>query len=174
MSALAEARICNGTEEELKKALRYIFVLVGLKSQNYPVAEEKQLLHEFIFENYGGHTPAEIKLAFKLAITLKLGLKPENVVCYENFSIAYFSRIMEAYRDWAREQVKLLPEPELKPKVLTEQEKLQIDFDYACYLLKLVNLPPSTSERVRAFNHINRMELAFYLLSQINKLPCRV
>lgn len=141
-AALAEGRICNGTEEELKQALRYIFVMVGLKSQNYPVAEEKQLLHEFIAENYGGHTPAELKLAFKLAITRKLDLKPEQVVCYENFSIAYFSRIMEAYRDWSREQIKMLPAPELKPREFNRQEKLQLDFDYAYLLLKEINKPP--------------------------------
>lgn len=140
--ALAECRICNGTEEELKQALRYIFVMIGLKSQNYPVAEEKQLLHEFIAENYGGHTPAELKLAFKLAITRKLDLKPADVVCYENFSIAYFSRIMETYRDWSREQVKMLPAPEERPRQFTREEKLQLDFDYAYLLLKEINKPP--------------------------------
>lgn len=154
--------------------MRYIFVLVGLKAQNYPVAEEKLLLHEFIFENYGGHTPAEIRLAFKLAIMQKLAVKPENVVCYENFSIAYFSRIMEAYRDWAREQVKQLPAPEAKPKILTDEEKRQLDFDYARYLMKHIDLLPSTVKRVRSFNYKRRLELAFHLLSLINKLPCRV
>lgn len=117
-------------------------VLIGLRAQNYPGEVEKQILLNFIQEHYGGHTPAEIKLAFEMAILRKLDIDP---VCYENFSIGYFAGIMEAYRDWAREQVKLLPEPELKPRVFTAQEKLQLDFDYA-----------------------------YVLLSQINKLPCRV
>lgn len=122
--------------------MRYVFVMVGLKSQNIPVNEEKQILHEFITENYGGHTPAEIKLAFKLAITRKLDLKPADVVCYENFSIAYFSRVMEAYRDWSREQIKQLPAPEEKPRQFNRQERLQLDFDYAFILLSQINKPP--------------------------------
>jgi len=142
VNALAEQRICNGTEENLKQALRYIFVLVGLKAQNYPVEEEKILLHEFIFENYGGHTPAELKLAFKLAITRKLDLKPEQVVCYENFSIAYFSRIMGAYRDWSREQIKQLPAPELKPRQLTEKEKVDLNLIWALKCLNEINKLP--------------------------------
>lgn len=117
-------------------------VIVGLRAQNYPDEIEKQVLLNFIQEHYGGHTPGEIKLAFEMAILRKLDVDP---VCYENFSIAYFAGIMEAYRTWAREQVNQLPAPELKPREFTRKEKLQLDFDYA-----------------------------FILLSQINKLPCKV
>jgi hypothetical protein len=63
-------------------------------------------------------------------------------VCYENFSIAYFAGIMEAYRAWSREQVKMLPAPELRPREFNRQEKLQLDFDYAYLLLLQINKPP--------------------------------
>lgn len=129
----------------MKQALRYVFMLVGLRAQNYPTGIEKQLLHAYIFKNYGGHTPAEIRLAFEMALQNKLSLRPEDVTCYENFSIAYFSRIMEAYREWAREQIKQLPPPEEKPRQLTKKEKLDINLVWA---LKCLN--------------------------EINKLPCRI
>ena len=125
----------------MKIALKYIFILVGLKAQNYPANEEKQLLHAFIFKNYGGHTPEEIKLAWDLAIMQKLNLRPEDVTCYENFSIAYFSRIMEAYREWAREQIKQLPAP-VERNELTPKKKLDIDLLWALWCLKLVNKLP--------------------------------
>lgn len=145
-AALTEKKIwhCDG-EEEMKQALRYVFMLVGLRAQNYPTGIEKQLLHAYIFKNYGGHTPAEIRLAFEMALQNKLSLRPEDVTCYENFSIAYFSRIMEAYREWSREQIKQLPAPEERPRQLTEREKLDINLIWA---LKCLN--------------------------EINKLPCRI
>lgn len=146
-------------------------VLVGLRAQNYPDDLEKQVLLNFIQEHYGGHTPGEIKLAFEMAILRKLDVDP---VCYENFSIAYFAGIMEAYRVWAREQVKQLPAPELKQKVLTAEEKRQLDFDYAGYLMKNIDLLPSTVKRVWGFDYKRRVELAYHLLSLINKLPCKV
>jgi hypothetical protein len=140
-SALLVKKIWHSTEDEMKIALKYVFILVGLRAQNYPANEEKQLLHAFIFKNYGGHTPEEIKLAWDLAIMQKLNLRPEDVTCYENFSIAYFVRIMEAYREWAREQVRQLPAP-ATARQLTEMEKVDINLCYALWLLKSVNKPP--------------------------------
>lgn len=137
-SAIADKKIRDCVEEELKQALRYIYVIVGLRANNYPTGEEKALLHMFIFRNYSGHSPAELRLAFEMAIQNKLDIKPENAVCYDNFSIAYFCRIMEAYRAWAREQIKQLPAPEEKPREYTRKDKLQLDMDYAYYCLNQI------------------------------------
>jgi hypothetical protein len=139
--ALLQPKIRHIEQDELKKVLKYAMVIIGLRAQNYPGEVEKQILLNFIAEHYGGHTAEEIKLAFEMAILRKLNVDPN---CFENFSIAYFAGIMEAYRSWSREQIKQLPAPELKPKEFTRQEKLQLDFDYA-----------------------------YVLLSQVNKLPCR-
>jgi hypothetical protein len=141
-TALQEKKIWHSTEEEMKQALRYIYMLVGLRAINYPDGLEKQLLHAYIFEDYGGHTPAELRLAFKMAIQNKLSLRPEDVICYENFSIAYFTRIMEAYREWAREQVKQLPDSIEQKRELTVEEKIQIDCDYAYYCWTQINKLP--------------------------------
>jgi hypothetical protein len=138
--ALGNGKIVERPEEDLKQALRYIFILIGLKAQNYPVDLEKQMLHAYIFKNYGGHRPEELRLGFEMAIQGKLNLEPKDVSCYENFSIAYFTKIMEAYREWAREQIKHLNKP--KPKIPTAREKLDIDLDYAVFLLKQIDKLP--------------------------------
>jgi len=169
--ALLEPKIRDISQDELKKSIKYAMVIVGLRAQNYPDDLEKQVLLNFIQEHYGGHTGAEIKLAFEMAVLRQLGVEAN---CYENFSIAYFAGIMEAYRTWAREQIKRLPAPEERPREFNREEKLQLDFDYACILLSQVNIRPTTVERIRSFNHIRRLELAWYFLTQINKLPFRI
>lgn len=137
-SALTDQRICNLTDvEPLKQALRYAMVLVGIKAHNVPNDREKSVLLQFIVNNYGGHTPDEIRLAFDLAIAGELDV--EDVKCYENFSPLYFASIMNAYRKWARPRHR-----EIKPveKEMTKDEKLDIELQYAAYLQKQVNKWP--------------------------------
>jgi hypothetical protein len=136
--ALSEARICHVHQDELKNVLRYVMVLVGLRAQNYPDDIEKQILLNFIADNYGGHTPAEIKLAFEMAITKKLDVESN---CYENFSVAYFVSIMEAYRSWAREQIKQLPAPVIT-RQLTAMETVDINLVWALKCLNEINKLP--------------------------------
>ena len=76
-------------------------VLVGLRGNNMPTEEEKFVLINFIRSNFGNQTPEEIKLAFELAVSGKLGI---DAKCYENFSCEYFGRIMKAYIDYARQE----------------------------------------------------------------------
>ena len=66
-----------------------------------PTEEEKFVLLNFIRSNFGNQTPEEIKLAFELAVSGKLGI---DAKCYENFSCEYFGRIMKAYIDYARQE----------------------------------------------------------------------
>src|SRR5512137_161350 len=61
-------------EEDLKQVLRYAMVLVGLRGNNMPTEEEKFVLLNFIRSNFGNQTPEEIKLAFELAVSGKLGI----------------------------------------------------------------------------------------------------
>lgn len=137
--ALSNPKIYQVSEDELKGVLKYVMVLVGLRAQNYPDDIEKQILLNFITDHYGGHTPAEIKLAFEMAITRKLDV---DATCYENFSIAYFSQIMEAYREWAKEQIKQLPAPVVKPRELKPMEKVDINLIWALKLLNEINKLP--------------------------------
>lgn len=126
----------NEPVETLKEALRQVFFLIGLRAEQIPADEEKGFLIQYIAENYGGHTADEIRLAFKMAIQGKLKLEFRDVKCYGIFSPMYFTVIMDAYREWAKEQAEKLlrKEPE---RVVTELEKRKIDLAYAGYLLSL-------------------------------------
>lgn len=135
--AIQEKRLINATEEDLKQCLRYIFALIGLK--NVPSNELKILLHEFIRQNYGGHTAAEIRLAFEMAVTGKLDVDP---VCYENFSPLYFASIMNAFRGWAAAAVRKVEWKVDEEKPKTKGQIADLNFDYAYYLFKKVDKLP--------------------------------
>lgn len=121
--ALKSNKISKAPIEDLKGVLRLVMIKVGLRSQNWPAEEEKAVLIEHIFTNFGGNTVAEIKLAFDMAIAGKLELKRDEVNCYENFSCAYFSRIMMAYRLWAADAYRQIHvETPEEQKIFTQEE----------------------------------------------------
>jgi len=93
-------------EEDIKQALRYSMLLVGLRGSNLPTEEEKFVLTNFVKSNFGNNTCEEIKLAFEMAVAGKLNIDSK---CYENFSCEYFGRIMSAYQEYARQEIKNLP-----------------------------------------------------------------
>lgn len=95
-------------EEDIKQALRYSMLLVGLRGSNLPTEEEKFVLTNFVKSNFGNNTCEEIKLAFEMAVAGKLNIDSK---CYENFSCEYFGRIMSAYLEYARQEIKNLPKP---------------------------------------------------------------
>jgi len=95
-------------EEDIKEVLRYSMLLVGLRGNNLPTEEEKFLLTNFVRSNFGNQTPEEIKIAFEMAVAGKLQV---DAKCYENFSCEYFGRIMNAYQEYARQEIKNLPKP---------------------------------------------------------------
>lgn len=91
-------------DEPIRQALRYAMILVGIRAQNIPQKEEKDVLIEFVKRNYGGHSSLEIKIAFDLAVNGTLEI--EDVKTYENFSCEYLGRIMSAYRKYAAVEYK--------------------------------------------------------------------
>lgn len=115
--ALSGNSINKSTVEDLKQVLRLLFIKVGLRAANFPSSEEKDVLISHIINNYGNHTPLEIRLAFEMAITFKLDLNEKEIPCYENFSCAYVSKIMNAYRKWASEEHKQLIKQEVMPEI---------------------------------------------------------
>lgn len=110
-------------EEDLKQVLRYAMVLVGLRGNNMPTEEEKFVLLNFIRSNFGNQTPEEIKLAFELAVSGKLGI---DAKCYENFSCEYFGRIMKAYIDYARQETHAIPKEIEEPKAIPSDADLKM------------------------------------------------
>jgi hypothetical protein len=99
---------------------------LGIRENNWPNDIEKLVLFEHIVENYGGNRLDEIRLAFDMAITN--GLPDENGVivdtnCYENFSCAYFSKIINAYRRWSAQEYRLaVKEDAPEQKIFTQEE----------------------------------------------------
>lgn len=109
--------------EPLKQALRYVMLLVGLRAINFPDEAEKEILMIYIQKHYGGHSPEEIKLAFEMAINGELEIALNDVKCYENFSVIYFSSIMNAYRKWSAQQYnQSIKEPAPKQRIYSDDE----------------------------------------------------
>jgi hypothetical protein len=110
-------------EEEIKQALRYAMLFVGLRGNNLPSEEEKYVLLKFIKSNFGNQTPQEIVLAFEYAVAGKLNVDAKS---YENFSCEYFSRIMNAYIEFARSETKLVVKEIEAPKPIPSQADLKM------------------------------------------------
>lgn len=123
--ALNNPVIRKSTVEEIKQVLRYAMIKVGLRAQNFPNEDEKQILIAHIITEYGNHTPQEIQLAFDMAISGRLELEEKEISCYENFSCLYFSKIMNAYRKWSKEVFVQLKQD--KPKMIEENKILNDD-----------------------------------------------
>ncbi len=134
IKALDSNTINKSTVEELKQVLRLVMVKVGLRANNFPTDGEKEVLLEHIIIQYGNHTPEEIKLAFDMAIIGKLDIEEKDVIAYENFSCLYFSKIMNAYRKWARETHSQLkkdyPKMIEEKIILTDEEKAEWIMDW--------------------------------------------
>lgn len=117
--ALQQQPINKSTVDDLKQVLKLAMLKVGIRANNLPDEVEKGVLIEHIITNYGNHTPLEVKLAFDMAISGKLDLEEKEVTAYENFSCLYFSKIMNAYRVWARQTHSQLKKD--YPKMIAEK-----------------------------------------------------
>lgn len=114
--------LSNTHDADLATMLKYIMVKVGLKAKNLPSDIEKKVLLDHIKKSYPGNTLDEIRLAFDLALAEELNLNPADIPCYENFSCAYFSRIMNAYLTWAANEYKQLHHEPPTQKIYTDEE----------------------------------------------------
>lgn len=136
--ALHDKRIVAASDDELKPLMLYIYALVGLRGENYPKGLDKDFLHTYIREYYGGHTLKEVRLAFTMAIQHKLSV---DATAFEFFNVAYFSKVMDAYRVWAKEaiiqQPAILPRPGIKAV-----EKHVIETEYCYMRLKEIDKLP--------------------------------
>lgn len=158
--ARQEPKLQDIEEELLKQALRYVFMVVGIRGQNVPTGVEKEFLHKYIRTHYGGHTASEIRQAFDMAAQGLLNIDSRDVKCYENFSVMYFATIMRAYRVWAAEQAKAIPTPE--PPPMTDEQKAKIDREYLDYCLTLgfrqqvsIDKLPTTIKRYNEWQKAN-------------------
>jgi hypothetical protein len=129
--ALQQNKIVKSTVEDITQVLRWVMLKVGVREKQLPSKEEKEVLIEHILTNYGNHTPNEIKLAFDMAILGKLedvngrGEPIDlDVNCYGDFSCLYFSKVMNAYRRWARQTFKQF---QMEQQPIIDEEREPID-----------------------------------------------
>lgn len=134
--ALQTCLIADSTLQEISQVLRLVMMKVGIRAANLPSEVETIVLFDHIKENFGGNRIAEIKLAFDMALGEKLDLEPKEISCYENFSCAYFSKIMNAYRKWSKDEARAIireipPEQKLySDNELDDQQRGDIEAFY--------------------------------------------
>lgn len=95
--ALSSKHLKIGDDNDrLKSCIRLQMLKVGIRANNLPNDEEKDVLIDFVKRNFGQFSVNQISEAFELAITGELPIKDAG--CYENFSCEYFGRIMAGYK----------------------------------------------------------------------------
>ena len=125
---LGGKRIADATDTELAETHTRLFFVIGLRPQHFPSKEEDRAIYGYLRANYGHKTLDELLYAFNLAIKGELNLKADDVKVYDQYSIAYVVRIMEAYRVWLLSQAEKVPEPkrqELPPPKISPEEAVQ-------------------------------------------------
>jgi hypothetical protein len=117
-------KIITLSNAELITMLHRIFLLIGLRKVQYPTPEEDIFNVAFIKKNFGHKLSTEIIEAFELAVTGKLDV---DVKHYDQFTLPYFCKIMDAYRIFNNERILATPPPKLKEIAyqMTDEERLQ-------------------------------------------------
>lgn len=130
---MKQNKIVDESIENLNDLFRFCFLMVGLRERNFPNELESLFIHQYLRENYGGHTIAEIKLAFKMAVKGELDLEPDEVKCYENFSVLYLSQVINSYRRWASQEYfqieKFIP-PDPNEIKLLEDKRVEVHWGF--------------------------------------------
>ena len=144
----SERKIGQSTEEQVKSALKYVFVLLGLNEKDVPDDYEKTVLLNFIFNNYGVRFSCQdIKNAFEMGIA---GVYPVDKELYsKRFSPLYLSRFMDAYTEYKQGMVKIYKEKSIQTEALPpskektpEQMERSIHKVIENYILEHKEIPP--------------------------------
>ena len=91
---------------------------LGIKET--PQADEVKMIVFFIKQNFGDLTLEEITNSFNLAIARKLDIDPNH---YQNFSALYVGGILDAYKEYKGNHIKLYRQKELEAQEQAEAEK---------------------------------------------------
>lgn len=114
--SLKAQKIFEVTDSDILKTLAKIYVLVGLRPQHMPSPEIDNYNIGFIRRNFSARPLSEIEIAFELAITGKLDI--DDAKCYDQFTMEYFCRIMNAYRVYFNQNPpKIENKPQETPKI---------------------------------------------------------
>ena len=163
--ALQSPKIAHCTDQEIKNALKYPMLLVGLKTSTISAMgeEEKLVLVNYLRRYFGVHTCEELKLAFEKAIAGELNLPAKEVKAYENFSCIYVGTIMRAYREWAKVEyreggVQFAGRKELPAPVQTPKEQYAFWKEEIMGGVNVSYIPSSLFDAVREVDNIEPTE----------------
>lgn len=99
MQAFSDPRkVGQAADVELRQVLVVAYTLTGLT--NYPTEAQDVVLLNFMRSNYGTFALKEITVAFELAVAGKIDVDTNH---FQQFSSAYFARVMNAYKVWVSE-----------------------------------------------------------------------
>lgn len=126
-------KIENSTNVQLAQTFVKIFILIGLRMQHYPDKINNEFLVNYIRKNYGHKTLDELYFAFDLAIKDELNLQDSKV--YDQFTIEYLVRIMNAYKIYLFKKSNELTIKKELPKTEKMNNKQKLE-DIETYLVR--------------------------------------
>jgi hypothetical protein len=109
-----EVKIRNlETGDEILTLLNYLYVLLNIKKENQLNEIEESVLNGLIVTNYQNYTVQEIKHAFRLAVSGKLGLE-----MYQKLDAVIFGKVLLSYQKHKQQIIK-----NYKNKAMAKKEK---------------------------------------------------
>lgn len=124
--AHSERKISECTQEQVKSALKYVFVLLGLSEKDIPDDYEKTVILNFIFTHYGlRYSCSDIRNAFEMGIAGAYQVEKE--LYNKRFSALYLSKWMEAYNQYKVSMFQRFPyhQPQLPKKTERDPKELE-------------------------------------------------
>jgi len=96
--AIQSKTIFDAEPYEIGQRLAQIYIIVGLRTQHLPSKEIDLFIIQFIKKNYPTRKLDELVVAFEMGV--KGDLDIDDVKVYDQFTIEYLCRIMNAYSSW--------------------------------------------------------------------------
>lgn len=79
--------------------------MLGIRQENYPNPEMTAVMCEALRTNHAGLTIKELRLAFDMAVGLKLDFNPH---AFQNVSVLYINELLTAYKKWSEQTYRIL------------------------------------------------------------------
>lgn len=118
--------ISDSSDADINAVLLRIYTLIGLRPEAYPSKLASEMNLSYIKQVYRNYHIRELLLAYELAIFGKIDAE---VNPYDQFSIAYLAKIMDAYRRYKNNEiiakVKEKDPEQLPPSKITKDEMVK-------------------------------------------------
>ena len=88
-------KVAEASDIEIKQELNCIYMIIGLRTGNYPNVVQERFIINWLREHYGYKFIKELSSAFNMAVKGELDLN--DIRHFDNFTIMYFSQIMNSY-----------------------------------------------------------------------------